>query len=333
MKRLIFLMLISCATASAAQTGEQPDPFMQAYQETGGFVTSGGGRTYAHNTMLRAREAGVDVELRLAGADAQVRSIPDSFDWGPTKRNPRNQNIMSPIRDQGDCGSCWAFGTTAVLEAWINAKRGRRTDLSEEYLVRDCCIDNLGQLCGDCNGGFIDSASDFLVNTGTMPESCFPYTATDGVCSGYCPRSKMVTTDAWSYVAGNWWTIDIDAIKEALVRHGPVAASMDVYKDFYNYDGGIYRRESRRNLGGHCITITGYVDNASVPGGGYFIVRNSWGTDWGVNGYSAVAYDSNCDLGVEATVYHGARVYTRSSDDDAGNLRGPNPFPGSPLSD
>lgn len=111
---------------------------------------------------------------------------------------------------------------------------------------------------------------------------------------------------SWGYASGNWWTINIDAIKQALVSYGPLVAAMDVYSDFKSYSGGVYQHASGVYKGGHAILMTGYVDNPTAPGGGFFIAKNSWGNDWGpYSGYFAVAYDSNCNFGVEATYYRG----------------------------
>jgi C1A family cysteine protease len=97
----------------------------------------------------------------------------------------------------------------------------------------------------------------------------------------------------------------MNAMKNALVNHGPLVTGMDVYEDFENYTGGVYRYQWGAYKGGHCVLITGYVDDAGVPGGGYFIAKNSWGTGWGPHGgYFAIAYDSGCSFGVESTYYH-----------------------------
>jgi hypothetical protein len=323
MKHLLSLIAF-IGTAAVASAGGVADPFINTYQDTGGFASAPTSRVYAHNTVLRAREDGIPVELVLPNdtvGSTVVPALPASIDWGYTADNPLSRNVMSAIRDQGNCGSCWAFGTVAAVEAWANVARNSSiTDLAEEYLVKDCCS------AGDCSGGYVSQASDFLVNTGSMPEQCFPYTASDGICAGYCPASSMMTTNSWGYAGGNWWTIDINAIKEALVRYGPMPAAMEVYEDFYAYAGGIYQHASGSYLGGHCITITGYVDNDEVAGGGYFIVRNSWGTGWGEDGYFAVAYDSNCDFGIEATYYVGGATYLRTAADNLETLSSPPSF-------
>jgi C1A family cysteine protease len=190
------------------------------------------------------------------------------------------------------------------MEAWvIGTYDYAGVDLSEEVLVSDCCD------AGDCQGGYINQAADWMVETGTTNEVCWPYSASNGPCYGYCGDPVIVRTLNWEYACGNWWTIDIDLIKQAIVEHGPLVTGMDVYSDFYNYDGGIYRHTYGSYLAGHAVLITGYVDDPDVPGGGFFIAKNSWGQEWGHFGYFAIAYDSNCNFGIESTYYYGAVIY------------------------
>lgn len=255
-------------------------------------------------TKLLVREYNMPVTFIPAAPGASEASLPASFDWGPLARNPFGRTITDPARNQLSCGSCWAFASVAVLEAWVNATYGFTVDLSEEMLVSDCCP------AGDCNGGYLNQAADWMVGTGTTTEECFPYTATNGPCSGFCPDPIMGRTESWAYACGNWWTIDIEAIKQALVNHGPLVTGMDVYQDFDAYAGGVYRHSWGSYRGGHAVLLTGYVDDPQQPGGGYFIAKNSWGPDFGpYGGYFAVAYDSNCDFGIESTYYHRIIVY------------------------
>jgi C1A family cysteine protease len=279
-----------------------------------GLAHSDETKTYPCGTFLLFREYKVPVTLVPMRPDEE-KSLRPSFDWGPTARNPLGRNIASPVRDQGVCGSCWAFGTVACLESWANAIYGLSSvDLSEEVLVSDCCP------AGDCGGGFMHQASDWLVNIGTTTENCWPYTAINGPCNGYCPNPILVKTQSWDYACDNWWTIDIEQIKQALIAHGPLAVGMEVYTDFYDYSGGVYRRTWGENEGGHSILLTGYVDAGSVPGGGYFIAKNSWGPDWGpYGGYFAVAYDSNCMFGIQATYYNWIQVSSSSAMNDPGS--------------
>ena len=251
-------------------------------------------------TKLLYREYNKPVEFIAAGTTDSGDGLPSSFDWGPLALNFIGRTITNPVRDQGNCGSCWAFAPVAWLEAATNYLFGFTVDLSEEVLVSDCCP------AGDCDGGYLNDASDWLANTGTTTEACWPYTASNGPCSGYCANPMVGRIGSWGYASGNWWTIDIEAIKQALVSYGPLVAAMDVYSDFKSYSGGVYQHASGVYKGGHAILITGYVDNPTAPGGGFFIAKNSWGNDWGpYSGYFAVAYDSNCNFGVEATYYRG----------------------------
>jgi C1A family cysteine protease len=210
---------------------------------------------------------------------APPTGLPASIDWRP---------YVTPVRDQGSCGSCWAFATTAALESSIlinGGLPGVNDDRAEEILLS--CSG-----AGSCNGGYIDDASDFIRGTGLPPESYFPYTASsaDDKCgnagAGWTSATRQIAT--WTYVTTN--SANIAAIKNALHSYGPLVTTMDVYSDFYYYAGGIYEYAYGTYQGGHAILIVGYSDDANVGGGGYFMVKNSWGTGWGSQGYFYIAY-------------------------------------------
>ena len=101
-------------------------------------------------------------------------------------------------------------------------------------------------------------------------------------------RNYTSRIPAWLYV--NTTSVSIDAIRNALNTHGPLVTTFDVYYDFYYYTGGIYKYTSGKYQGGHAVLIVGYRDDPLVDGGGYFIVKNSWGLDWGEDGYFNIAY-------------------------------------------
>jgi C1A family cysteine protease len=220
-----------------------------------------------------------------------LKALPTSLDY-------RTQGYVSSIKDQGDCGSCWAFAATGVLESatmFKNATPNVNLDLAEQVVV-SCDSADQG-----CNGGYMDAVSDFVVNKGIPLESCYPYTATDGSCSAACSnwQSTSYKASSWGYAATVSPTAD--NIKNALVTYGPLVTTMYVYSDFYYYSSGIYKYTSGSLEGGHAVIIVGYNDGES-----YFIVKNSWGPEWGESGYFRIAYSELTSkvLFGEETIYY-----------------------------
>jgi C1A family cysteine protease len=232
---------------------------------------------------------------RLVSVGPPLSGLPTTLDW-------RNNNYVTPVRDQGNCGSCWAFATTGALESYLLMRSSQleldSIDLSEQILV-SC------SRAGSCNGGYIDRASDFIRDTGLPVDLCYPYTATNGSCRKACNdwRSNTYWIDSWFYVATTSPTAD--AIKNALYEYGPLVATMDVYSDFFSYKSGIYSYIGGAYQGGHAILIVGYNDE----GDGYFIVKNSWGNGWGEGGFFRIAYSQlsyPVEFGYWTIAYQGA---------------------------
>jgi len=199
---------------------------------------------------------------------------------------------VTSVKDQGSCGSCWAFGSVAAFESAVliadNTLDPDIFDLSEQYVV-SCDTDrNMG-----CNGGWTEDVYNFLEYNGTTDEACAPYTSGDDGevpdCSEYNICS-LTMISSWDWVSGD------DAIKKALLD-GPVSAGMRVYRDFLLYSEGIYQHSFGKLLGLHMICIVGWGTDTQV--GDYWICKNSWGTGWGENGYFKIKCgDSN--IGMEA---------------------------------
>ncbi len=221
-----------------------------------------------------------------------VGTHPPHWDWRNASSNGKTGDWITPVRDQGGCGSCWAFGALGALEALVNIREGHPdldVDLSEQYVLS--CLPE----AGDCDGGWAYKAFKYIKSTGPdgnnhngiIPESCFPYRARDDIpCSEKCEAWTEQLIPISDY--GQYETISQDALRGKIYRHGPMAVSFTVYTDFYSYDGGVYTHTSGEKEGGHCVTVVGY-DAEWNNGQGYWICKNSWGPRWGMDGYFKIA--------------------------------------------
>jgi len=197
---------------------------------------------------------------------------PTSFDWS----NKDNENWVTPVKNQGSCGSCWAFAATAGVEAVINIEKNDfefDLDLSEQYLVSDCC-----SYCGSCAGGWTNNALQYIRDEGITDEACFPYTASNSSCSNRCStwNENLWTIEATGQVPNN-------EIKEYLIEKGPLPTYISIHQGGYYDENDIYRGS---NLPvNHGVLLVGYND-----AGGYWIAKNSWGVGWQDSGYFKIGY-------------------------------------------
>jgi len=208
---------------------------------------------------------------------ADKLDLPTRFDW-------RDSSGTTPIRNQGGCGSCWAFATVGPLECLIKIKDGITVDLSEQWLVS--CNSN----GWDCGGGwwahdYHEFRTDPCDSTGAVYEAEFPYTATNGTCN--CPYQHPYLIDNWAYIGNSYSVPSVDAIKQAIVTYGPVAVGISVNAAFQAYSGGIFNGCENGELN-HGVVLVGWDD--ALGSGGVWIVRNSWGTGWGDGGYGYFPY-------------------------------------------
>ncbi len=223
------------------------------------------------------------------------RDLPSSFDW----RNYNGHSYIGAVRNQGSCGSCYAFGASACAEGSYNLATGNYdgncVDFSESFII--WCLATLPAYSSHfsgCDGAdYSYSELEALVQDGTLLESSFPYqTSNPGSCThwGDTPR---VTFDGWYRVPCN----DIDAIKTAIMTYGVVDAAVYADSAWSSYSGGIYENTNTSCTGSpcsyttsnHAISLVGWDDNG---GDGYWILRNSYGTTWGESGYMRTKYTS-----------------------------------------
>ncbi|KAG9446112.1 hypothetical protein H6P81_012240 [Aristolochia fimbriata] len=194
-----------------------------------------------------------------------VTMPPASIDW-------RNEGAVTPVKDQKQCGGCWAFSAVAAVEGITQLKTGKLLSLSEQELI-DCDVDNLG-----CGGGYMDDAFQFIKkNGGVSSESDYPYTGTDQ----YCNKSKLKAHQA---VINGYENVPPNSEESlaAAAAGQPVSVAIDAGSQaFQFYDGGIFSGECGNQLN-HAVTIIGYGGEGD---GEYWLVKNSWSSTWGEAGY------------------------------------------------
>jgi cathepsin B len=201
---------------------------------------------------------------------------------------------VNQILDQGQCGSCWAFAATEALsDRFCIASQGKVNPvLSPQYLV-SCDSSNFG-----CNGGYLSKAWAFM-EKGVPSYSCVNYTATDSDCSSVCDDGSKLTlykaTNIKAYKGPK-------AIQQAILTDGPVETGFDVYDDFFAYSGGIYSHTYGGLEGGHAVKIVGW---GNYNGTNYWTCANSWGNEWGVQGFFYIAFG---ECGIDDAAYAGTPV-------------------------
>ena len=202
-------------------------------------------------------------------------AAPSSYDW-------RNQGRVSAVKDQGSCGSCWAFATVANLEGLYAANKGTIKTFSEQMLV-DCDTSDSG-----CNGGLMEYSFTWLKkNGGIMYESDYAYKGTKSTCKSDSSKYADFKVTGYKKLGSSWSTwsaVDEDEIKEFLYQTGPLAIALNA-DPLQTYTGGILDLTSTKCPSSginHAVTLVGYGTESSTD---YWIIKNSWGKSWGESGY------------------------------------------------
>lgn len=234
--------------------------------------------------------------------------LPDSVDW-------RKEGAVTAVKDQGQCGSCWAFSTICAVEGINKIVTGDLISLSEQELVDCDKTYNEG-----CNGGLMDYAFEFIINNGGIDsEDDYPYKGYDSTCDTYRKNARVVSIDSYEDVP----TYDEKALKKA-VANQPIAVAIEGGgREFQLYSTGVFTGRCGTALD-HGVAVVGYGTEYGID---YWIVRNSWGASWGESGY--IRMERN--LGNSATGKCGIAMEPSYPVKVGQNPPNPGPSPPSPI--
>jgi cathepsin L len=224
-------------------------------------------------------------ELHLSKLNVNA---PANFDW-------RTEGAVTPVKNQGQCGSCWTFSTTGSTEGCHFLKTKKLVGLSEQNLV-DCVTADQG-----CNGGLMTDAMTYIIKQGGIDtEASYPYTAEDGTCQWTAKNVGATLASFTNVQTGS----ESDLLAKATL--GPVSVAIDASQDsFQLYESGVYNEPLCENTSqslDHGVLVVGW--GVTSNGTDYWIVKNSWGTDWGLEGYIWMSRNlkNQCGIATMATL-------------------------------
>jgi len=215
--------------------------------------------------FLRAR-AVVDVAV----GDVDNGVLPKSIDW-------RKKGAITPVKDQGRCGSCWTFGATGILESFYFINNGKLLSFSEQQLM-DCETEH----SSGCKTGYTSHAITYVAQNGIQLETDYPYTAKNGTCQ-FDQTKAIKVNGRYTFITA----LSSDSLKAALVN-SPVSVLIQADEDtFQHYKSGVLTKDCGAKLD-HSVLLVGYQE---IDGQEAYIVKNSWGPTWGQEGYIYLGTD------------------------------------------
>jgi C1A family cysteine protease len=283
-----FLSSILLANSQAGVTWRAGDTSMMHLTEAQrrlrlGYVPGPGEMSLAEREQ-RSREMHA---LGVTGG-----AVPPGWDW----RSVNGRSFISSVKDQSNCGSCVAFGTTGAIDGTMRTSLGLAVNDPSGSLMPDLSEAQLFY-CGaaptyNCQTGwYVTAALAYGTSPGLAPEADFPYTPGNQACAVASGWQGRVTQ-----VSATQTLVTADAMKLSISTVGPVIACFTVYQDFYSYTGGVYQWNGSSPVeGGHCVCVIGYDDNQKA-----WLCKNSWGTNWGVGGYFWIRYGQ---CGIDAAMW------------------------------
>jgi len=324
---LVNIILLVCLAACTAAHKVNSDEFINYINSLNTTWEAGRNFHRGHDHSFFKHLMGVHpaskmYKLKTKPHNLKGMKIPDEFD---ARKKWPNCYTISEIRDQGGCGSCWAFGAVEAISdrICIHSKGAEVVEISAEDLLTCCHICGFG-----CNGGFPGAAWHYWVAKGLVTgglynsnKGCRPYEIAacehhkagprpncteDGKtppCNRKCRAgyTKPYKQDLHYGKTAYSVEADVEAIQTELMTNGPVEVAMSVYEDLLLYKKGVYEHVTGRFLGGHAIRMLGWGEDNGTP---YWLIANSWNTDWGMNGYFKILRGKD-HCGIESSVVAG----------------------------
>ncbi|KAL3283975.1 hypothetical protein HHI36_018145 [Cryptolaemus montrouzieri] len=328
MHSCIIVCLLMCVAVFAAT---EENFLSDAYIERINSIQSSwkAGRNFDANTPLSniKKLMGVKTDyvskLPLKSTLDISLQLPESFD---AREKWPNCPSISEIRDQANCGNCWAFGAVEAMsdKICIFSNGTQQVSLSVNDLTACCDICGFG-----CDGGYPENAWQYWIDVGIVSgggygshEGCQSYqfppcehstningslspckgSAQTPTCTKRCdPSSSLYYFQDLHFGETSYSFNDVDVVRSEIFRNGPVEAAFFVYDDFVNYKSGVYQHTSNNLLGSHAVKILGWGVENDLP---YWLVANSWNTDWGDKGYFKILRGSD-ECGIEDRVLGG----------------------------
>ncbi len=283
---VIFMAVLVTVPSQALQKGAMPDrsekqakiraelESMRAEIEANGYTFSVGPNPAMQYSLQELCSFRPDLPLPAMHLREAIDNLPDRVTSLPSSYT----GYYTSIKNQGSCGSCWAFAAVGLLESMILKNDSVEVDLSEQYML-SCNPWEWG-----CGGGYWPN--DMLVDPGAAMESCFPYVATEVPCEP-CPTPYQI--QSWAFVTEDNVVPPTDLIKQAIYTYGAVQAGVWVDHWFQMYTGGVFNRCKKKvNWTNHAIILCGWDDAK-----GAWLMKNSWGPGWGENGFMWISYGCN----------------------------------------
>jgi len=267
-----------------------------------GMINRAGGR----KTMNRIPTRPVDKNILKLADD-----LPPAFDY----RNVNGRNFITPVRNQGECGSCYAYGSMAQLEASFAIQTGKPTKVFSTQNIVSCSVYSQG-----CEGGFpYLIAGMYGQDFGVIEEETYPYVGNDTKCNAPKDADRTFTQE-YGYVGGFYGGCNEALMRIELVKTGPIVIGFLVTDEFQHYKGGIFVSTGLKlspslkfnplESTNHAVLVVGYGVESGVK---YWIVKNSWGPEWGEKGYFRIRRGTD-ELGIESLgVYAKAYLNNREN--------------------